>query len=75
SAKSPQQMFGAVAKSYFAKSIGVDPHKIRMISIMPCVAKKEECALEPMRDACGDPDVDIVLTTREFTRMVRSDNI
>lgn len=74
-AKSPQQMFGAICKSYFAQSIGVDPHKICMVSIMPCLAKKEECALEPMRDACGDPDVDIVLTTREFTRMVRADHI
>lgn len=74
-AKSPQQMFGAVAKSYFAKRIGVDPHKIRVISIMPCLAKKEECALPPMNDACGDPDVDVVLTTREFTRMIRSDHI
>ena len=74
-AKSPQQMFGAVAKSYFAEKIGVDPAKMRVISIMPCIAKKEEAALPPMRDACGDPDVDIVLTTREFVRMVRSDNI
>ena len=49
-AKSPQQMFGAICKSYFAQSIGVDPHKICMVSIMPCLAKKEECALEPMRD-------------------------
>ena len=74
-AKSPQQMFGAVAKSYFAEKIGVDPHKMKVISVMPCLAKKEECALEPLRDACGDPDVDIVITTREFTRMVRGDHI
>ena len=74
-AKSPQQMFGAVAKSYFAEKIGVDPHKMKVISIMPCLAKKEEAALEPLRDACGDPDVDIVLTTREFVRMLRSDHI
>ena len=74
-AKSPQQMFGAVAKTYFAQKMGLDPHKIRVISIMPCLAKKEEAALEPMRDACGDPDVDIVLTTREFVRMLRSDHI
>lgn len=74
-AKSPMQMFGAITKSYFAESIGVDPHKICMIAIMPCLAKKEEAALEPMRDACGDPDVDIVLTTREFTRIVRADHI
>ena len=42
---------------------------------MPCVAKKAEAALEPMRDACGDPDVDVVLTTRELLRMVRADKI
>lgn len=74
-AKSPQQMFGAVTKSYFAKKAGIDPRNIRMISIMPCVAKKTECDLETMRDTCGDPDVDIVLTTREFTRMIRADQI
>lgn len=74
-AKSPMQMFGAIAKTYFANSIDADPHKICMVAIMPCLAKKEEAALEPMRDACGDPDVDIVLTTREFTRMIRADHI
>ena len=74
-AKSPQQMFGAVAKSYFAEKMGLDPHKVRVVSIMPCVAKKAEAALEPMRDACGDPDVDVVLTTRELLRMVRADKI
>ena len=74
-AKSPQQMFGAVAKSCFAGKMGLDPHKVRVVSIMPCVAKKAEAALEPMRDACGDPDVDVVLTTRELLRMVRADKI
>ena len=74
-AKSPQQMFGAVAKSYFAEKMGLDPHKVRVVSIMPCVAKKAEAALETMRDACGDPDVDVVLTTRELMRMVRADKI
>ncbi len=74
-AKSPQQMFGAVAKSYFAQKAGLDPRKMRVVSIMPCLAKKAEAALEPMRDACGDPDVDVVLTTRELIRMVRADKI
>lgn len=74
-AKSPQQMFGAVAKSYFAQRIGVDPSKIRVVSIMPCSAKKAECELPTMKDACGDPDVDVVLTTREMCRMFRSDGI
>ena len=74
-AKSPQQMFGAVAKSYFAEKIGADPHKIFVVSVMPCIAKKEECRLPTMRDACGDPDVDAVLTTREMTRLLRSEHI
>ena len=74
-AKSPQQMFGAVAKSYFAEKIGVDPHKIFVVSLMPCTAKKAECALPTMKDACGDPDVDVVLTTREIVRLFRSEQI
>ena len=74
-AKSPQQMFGAVAKSYFAEQIGVDPHKMCVISVMPCSAKKAERELPTMNDACGDPDVDVVLTTREMCRLLRSDFI
>jgi len=74
-AKSPQQMFGAVAKSYFAEKRGIDPHKLRVISIMPCSAKKSECILPTMKDACGDPDVDVVLTTREITRLFRSEHM
>ena len=74
-AKSPQQMFGAVTKSYFVQRIGVDPHKIRCISVMPCMAKKAECTLPVMNDACGDPDVDLVLTTREIDRMIRAEHI
>lgn len=74
-AKSPQQMFGAVAKSYFADKLGVDPHDIFVVSIMPCTAKKSEAALPTMRDACEDPDVDVVLTTREVVRMFRGEQI
>ena len=74
-AKSPQGMFGAVAKSYFAEKIGVDPHNIFCASIMPCTAKKHEVAIPNLNDACGDPDVDISLTTREFARMLRADHI
>lgn len=74
-AKSPQQMFGAVAKSYFAEKIGVDPKRMCVVSIMPCSAKKAESELPTMRDACGDPDVDVVLTTRELVRLFRSDCI
>lgn len=74
-AKSPQQMFGAIAKSYFAEKKDVDPHKLFVVSIMPCSAKKAECELPNMNDACGDPDVDAVLTTREMVRLLRSDCI
>ncbi len=74
-AKSPQQMFGAVAKSYFAEKMGLDPHKVFVASVMPCSAKKAECELPGMNDACGDPDVDAVLTTREMCRLFRSDCI
>ena len=74
-AKSPQGMFGAVAKSYFAEKLGVDPHRIAVISVMPCTAKKAERALPTLKDACGDPDVDVVLTTREMVRMFRGEQI
>ncbi len=74
-AKSPQQMFGAIAKSYFAQKIGVDPHKVFVVSIMPCLSKKSENVLPTMKDACGDPDVDVVLTTREMNRLFRSEHI
>ncbi len=75
SAKSPQQMFGAVTKSYFAEKIGVPPERIRCISVMPCLAKKQECALPTMQDAGAGPDVDLVLTTRELDRMLKSEHI
>lgn len=73
-AKSPQQMFGAVAKSWFAQKLGVDRSKIFCVSVMPCVAKKAECAL-PTMAVDGDPDVDLVLTTRELVRMIRADHL
>ena len=73
-AKSPQQMFGSITKSWFAQKIGADVKNIRCISIMPCMAKKAECALPTMRTEAG-PDVDIALTTREFVRMIRADKI
>ena len=67
--KSPQQMFGAVAKSYWAEKMGVDPKKIVMVSIMPCTAKKFEIGRDD-ENANGVPDVDIALTTRELARMI-----
>ncbi len=74
-AKSPQQMFGAIAKSYYADLLKIDPKNIYVVSIMPCVAKKHECAIPVMNDACGDPDVDVVLTTRELNRLIRLEGI
>ena len=74
-AKSPQQMFGAVAKSYFAKKIGVDPSKIFCVSVMPCTAKKYECAVEAVNDAGAGRDVDLSITTRELDRMIRTCHI
>lgn len=74
-AKSPQQMFGAVIKSYYAELLNIPPEKIFSLSIMPCVAKKHECALPTMNDAGAGQDVDCVLTTREIARMIRSENI
>ena len=69
-AKSPQQMFGATLKTYFAKKAGLSPKDIFSVSIMPCVAKKEEANL-PQMDSSGERDVDLVLTTREFIRLVK----
>ncbi len=69
-AKSPQQMFGAVAKTYWAKQARVDPASIVMVSVMPCTAKKFECA-RPGMNASGYQDVDYVLTTRELAQMLR----
>lgn len=70
SAKSPQQMFGAVAKSYFAKVLDVEPSRIYCVSIMPCTAKKWECDVPQVNDSEADKDVDAVLTTRELARMI-----
>lgn len=75
SAKSPQQMFGAIAKTYFADQLGVDPGRIVCVSIMPCTAKKYEAAVPQVSDTLADADVDIVLTTREMARMLRSSGI
>ena len=73
--KSPGQMFGAIAKSYYAELLGVDPHRIYCVEIMPCLAKKSEVAIPAMNDACGDPDVDVALTTREVDRMIRAAHV
>ncbi len=74
-AKSPQQMFGAVMKTYFADSIGVKPENIYTVSIMPCVAKKGEAKMELYHEEYAGHDIDAVLTTRELERMIRSAHI
>ncbi len=72
--RSPQGIFGALAKTYFAKQHGIDPKKLRFISIMPCTAKKDEI-LRPQLSRDGMPDTDLVLTVREFSRMLRRHGI
>ncbi|MBQ8348807.1 MAG: iron hydrogenase small subunit [Ruminococcus sp.] len=67
--KSPQQMFGAMAKTYYAEKMGLDPKDIVMVSIMPCTAKKYEIGRDD-QSAAGVPDVDYALTTRELGRMI-----
>lgn len=74
SCKSPHQMFGAMVKSYYAKKYNVDPSKICMVSVMPCIAKKCECQREEM-EVEGIRDVDYVITTRELARMIKQANI
>ncbi|AEF95281.1 hydrogenase, Fe-only [Desulfotomaculum nigrificans CO-1-SRB] len=81
SCKSPQQMLGALIKTYYAKEKGIDPEKIFSVSIMPCTAKKFECQRPEMNSAgkhVGKPalrDVDAVLTTRELARLLKSQGI
>ncbi len=70
SCKSPQQMFGAMLKTYYAEKAGIDPKDIVSVSIMPCTAKKFEIGRDD-QDAAGAADVDISLTTRELARMIR----
>ncbi len=74
-AKSPQQMFGAMAKTYIAQKLGIDPDKIFSVSIMPCLSKKYEKGVPQVDDAGHGKDVDLVLTTREMDRLIRADNI
>ncbi len=74
SCKSPQQMFGAVAKTYYAKQKGLDPKDIVVVSVMPCTAKKFE-AQRPEMNSSGIQDVDYVLTTRELGKMIKQAGI
>lgn len=72
--KSPQQMMGAVIKTYYAEKAQIDPSKIFVVSIMPCTAKKFECRRPEMKGS-GYQDVDVVLTTRELAQMIKQSNI
>ena len=74
SCKSPQQMFGAVTKTWYAEKMGIDPKDIVVVSIMPCTAKKFECGRED-QSASGYADVDYALTTRELARMIETAGI
>ncbi|MBS7298938.1 MAG: [FeFe] hydrogenase, group A [Eubacteriales bacterium] len=74
SCKSPHQMFGAILKSYYAKKEGIDPKKMFVVSVMPCVAKKFESSREEM-EADGIRDVDAVITTRELAKMIKQSGI
>lgn len=72
--KSPQQMFGALLKTYFAQKNNIDPKDIFVVSVIPCTAKKFEATREG-EAAAGVPDVDVALTTRELARMLKADGI
>jgi ferredoxin hydrogenase gamma subunit len=74
STRSPQAVMGKIAKTYLAEKRGIDPQRMRMIAIMPCTAKKEEAA-RPDLGENGVADVDIVLTMREFARLLRREGI
>jgi ferredoxin hydrogenase gamma subunit len=72
--KSPQQCFGSLAKTYFAQKVGINPRFMKVVSIMPCAAKKIEAA-RPEFNTMGKQDVDVVLTTREFARLMKREGM
>lgn len=73
--KSPHEMFGVIAKSYLAEKMGIEPERITVVSVMPCVAKKYEAARPELAQRQELPDVDIVITTRELARMIKEAGI
>lgn len=75
SAKSPQQMFGAIVKSYYAQKANLDPKNITVVSIMPCLAKKYEASRKEINSSPDYKDVDYVLTTRELAKMIKEAGI
>ena len=70
SCKSPQQMFGAICKTYYAEKMGIDPKDMVVVSVMPCTAKKFEKGRD-YQNAAGVPDIDIALTTRELAKLIK----
>lgn len=74
SCKSPQQMFGALSKSYYSENLNIPKENIYSVSIMPCTAKKGESEREQMQEE-GIRDVDLVITTREFAKLIKMNNI
>ena len=73
-ARSPQQMFGSIAKSYWAEKMGIPREKLVVVSIMPCLAKKYECVRDEFK-VNGIPDVDYSISTRELARLIKRANI
>ncbi len=73
-ARSPQQMFGSIAKTYFAEKLKIKREDLVVVSIMPCVAKKYECGRDEFK-VNGNPDVDLVITTRELAALIKLSNI
>ncbi|MEI7766156.1 MAG: NADH-dependent [FeFe] hydrogenase, group A6 [Phycisphaerae bacterium] len=73
--KSPQQMLGALAKTYYAEKRGIDPAQVYMVSIMPCTAKKFEISRTDEMYASGHKDVDVALTSREIIRMIKQSGV
>ena len=69
--KSPQQMFGAIMKTYYAKKTGIDPKDLAVVTVMPCIAKKFELTRDD-QSAAGVPDIDASITTRELARMIKN---
>ena len=73
-ARSPQQMFGSIAKTYFADKLGIKRENMVVVSIMPCLAKKYECARDEFK-VDGNPDVDFAVSTRELANLIKQSNI
>jgi len=73
-ARSPQQMFGSIAKTYFAQKLGIDRKNLVVVSIMPCLAKKYECSRDEFK-VDGNPDVDFSISTRELANLIKQSNI